>query len=292
MLVHRLAALPLALTLVLGASAGCAAPGGDAKPRVVASFYPLQFVAKQIVGDYAEVTNLTKPGVEPHDLELSPRQTAELSAAQVVFYEKGLSPAVDEAIANDAPQHAVDAAAVVRLRQGDGGVDPHFWLDPTLLARTSTALSKAMQKADPDHADAYRRNDVRLQQRLRSLDAEIRDALSSCKIRTLVVSHDSFEYFGRRYGLRVHAIAGLSPSAEPSAKRLSELAALVRADGVRTVFSERLVSPRVAETLASEAGVGTAVLDPLEGLAKGSDEDYLSLMRENVKALAAAGECG
>ena len=148
-----------------------------------------------------------------------------------------------------------------------------------------------MQKADPEHAATYRRNDARLQKDLASLDEETRTALAHCRIRTLVVSHDAFEYFGRRYGLSVDAIAGLSPDAEPSAKRLSELADLVRADGVTTVFSERLVSPRVADTLASEAGVRTAVLDPMEGLAKGSDEDYLTLMRANVKALRTAGRC-
>lgn len=288
MSVRQFILVSLALTAALS---GCAATGHSGKPQVVASFYPLQFVAEQIVGDHAEVTNLTKPGVEPHDLELSPRQTADLSAAQVVFYEKGLSPAVDEAIGNDAPEHAVDAAAVVKLREGDGGVDPHFWLDPTLLAKTATAFSKAMQKADPDHGDDYRRNGVRLEKNLMSLDAETRTSLADCKIRNLVVSHDAFEYFGRRYGLTVDAIAGLSPDAEPSAKRLSELADLVRAKGVTTVFSERLVSPRVAETLAGEAGVSSAVLDPLEGLAKGSDEDYLSLMRENVKKLRTAGDC-
>ena len=287
----RLVSLSLALTVGASALTGCATSGGDGKPQVVASFYPLQYVAEQVVGDHADVTNLTKPGVEPHDLELSPRQTADLSEAEVVFYEKGLSPAVDEAIGNDAPEQTVDAAAVVRLRRGDGGVDPHFWLDPTLLARTATAFSTAMQKADPDHAADYRRNAAALQDKLAGLDAETRTALADCRIRTLVVSHDAFEYFGRRYGLTVDAIAGLSPDAEPSAKRLSELADQVRKDGVTTVFSETLVSPRVAETLAGEAGVRTAVLDPLEGLAKGSDEDYLSLMRANVKALRTAGDC-
>lgn len=282
--------LPLVLALALPLT-GCAASGDDGKPQVVASFYPLQFVAQEVVGDHADVTNLTKPGVEPHDLELSPRQTADLSEAEVVFYEKGLSPAVDEAIGNDAPEHAVDAASVVRLRQGDGGVDPHFWLDPTLLARTATAFGKAMQKTDPDHAADYRRNTAALLKRLAALDTETREALADCRIRTLVVSHDAFEYFGRRYGLTVDAIAGLSPDAEPSAKRLSELADLVRKDGVTTIFSETLVSPRVAETLAGEAGVRTAVLDPLEGLAKGSEKDYLSVMRENVKALRTAGDC-
>jgi zinc transport system substrate-binding protein len=263
----------------LGTLAGCATPGTSGKPTVVASFYPLQYVAERVVGTHAEITNLTKPGVEPHDLELSPRQTADLSSASVVFYEKGLAPAVDEAISNDAPERV------------EGGLDPHFWLDPSLLAETVTAFSTAMQKADPKYAADYRSNAAGVQKDLLALDAEIKAGLASCRIRTLVVSHDAFEYFGRRYGFTVNPIAGLSPDAEPSARRLSDLAALVRSKGVTTVFSERLASPRVAETLASEAGVTTEVLDPLEGLAKGSSGDYLSVMRHNLQVLRAAQEC-
>jgi len=283
--------VPLVLALALGALAGCAVPGEGGKPTVVASFYPLQYVAARIVGNHAQVSNLTAPGVEPHDLELSPRQTADLSGASVAFYEKGLQPAVDEAIGNDSPKRVVDAASVVGLRKGDGGIDPHFWLDPTLLAKTVTVFSEAMQKADPDHAADYARNATALRNDLLALDSEIRAGLTSCRIRTLVVSHDAFEYFGRRYGFTVSPIAGLSPDAEPSAKRLSELAAVVRDTGVTTVFSERLASPRVAQTLATEAGVRTEVLDPLEGLAEGAGGSYLSVMRHNLQVLRAAQGC-
>lgn len=287
---HPLARL-LAPAIALSALTGCGAASGDGRPQVVASFYPLQYVAQRIAGDHTQVTDLTGPGVEPHDLALPPRQTAELSSAAVVLYEKGLQPAVDQSISNDAPRSTVDAASVVGLRAGDGGPDPHFWLDPTLLAKVAAAFGEAIEKADPGHAPDYRRNTAALRRDLLMLDAQIRSGLARCRVHTLVVSHDAFEYFGRRYGLQINPIAGLSPDAEPSAKRIADLTQIVRAKGVTTVFSERLVSPRVAETLASEAGVRTAVLDPLEGLAKGSHEDYLSLMRENLAAITRAGDC-
>jgi zinc transport system substrate-binding protein len=277
--------------VVLAGSAlvGCgeAASGSD-KPQVVASFYPLQFVAERIAGDHAEVSNLTEPGVEPHDLELSPRQAARLADADVVLYEQGLQPAVDEAVANDAPDHVVDAAEVVELHHAD----PHFWLDPTLLARTAEAFTTSLKKADPDNAAAYTTANDELQAELRSLDQELTAGLEDCAIRTVVVSHDAFGYLGERYDLEIHPIAGLSPDAEPSARQIAELSDVIREEGVTTVFSERLASPRLAETLASDLEVSTAVLDPIEGLAsQDATGDYLSLMRANLAAIQKAGSC-
>lgn len=294
MLVRRLLALPLALALAGGALTGCAASSDGGKPQVLASFYPLQYVAKRIVGDHAEVTNLTKPGVEPHDLELSPRQTADLASADVVLHEEGLQPAVDEAVRNDAPEHVVDAASVVELRAADDGTgrDPHFWLDPTLLAKVAQSFTAAISEADSAHAADYRAANETLQTDLRGLDEEFRTGLADCRSRALVVSHDAFGYLASRYDLEMRSIAGLSPGAEPSPRHLQELADLIRTDKITTVFSERLGSQKFADTLASDLGITTAVLDPIEGLTSSdSSEDYLSLMRENLAAVEKAGGC-
>jgi zinc transport system substrate-binding protein len=292
----RAAGTALALALAAGAISGCASAEGSGKPEVVASFYPLQYVAERVVGDHAEVTNLTAPGVEPHDVELSPRQTAEVSSASVVFHEKGLQPAVDQVISNDRPEHVVDAADAVDLRRsgedGDEGTDPHFWLDPTLLGQAADAFTRTMVQADPDHAADFRANNTRLQSDLEQLDKDFRTGLADCTTRAVVVSHEAFAYLGDRYDLDVHAIAGLSPDAEPSARRLGELADLIRSDDITTVFTERLASPKLADTLASDLGIETAVLDPIEGPSdKGADVDYLRLMRENLAALQKAGGC-
>ena len=297
----------LAFTLLLPAASlsGCAAGGEDG--GVVASFYPLQYIAERIVGDHAEVTNLTAPGIEPHDLELSPRQAASVAGASVVLYEKGLQPAVDEAVRNDGPEHVVDAADAVDLHHaGDpadegadeggehehGDVDPHFWLDPTLLAEAADAFTEEMSSADPEHASDFEAMNAQLQSDLETLDEEFRAGLRDCTTRTLVTSHDAFGYVGERYDLDVHPIAGLSPDAEPSARHLSELADLIRSDRITTVFSERLASPKLADALARDLGIRTAVLDPIEGLdSSKDDDDYLSLMRENLSALRKAGGC-
>ncbi|HET8561213.1 MAG TPA: metal ABC transporter substrate-binding protein [Marmoricola sp.] len=282
----RAAAACLTLGLALGL-AGCA-PTGPAGPTVVASFYPLQFVAQRIVGEHARVENLTAPGVEPHDLELTVRQTAEVSAATAVLYEQELQPSVDQAVTNNRPAHVLDTTSVVPLR----GDDPHFWQDPTLLADVARAFTRTMVAADPAHAADFRANDRRLQQDLRRLDAAYRQGLAHCRTRTLVVSHDAFEYLGRRYHLQVHAIAGLSPDAEPSPSHLQQLAGLIRRDGITTVFSERLASPQMADTLATDLGIHTAVLDTLEGLTSSDPHaNYLSIMRANLTAIRKADSC-
>src|SRR5436190_7263599 len=189
----RLTLLPVALLLPAASLTACTASGGEG--GVVASFYPLQYVAQRIVGNNATVTSLTAPGVEPHDVELSPRQVATISGASVVLYEKGLQPAVDDAVLNDGPDHVVDAAATVRLRHAEESAegshtDPHFWLDPTLLAKAADAFTAEMKKSAPGHAADFEAGNAGLQADLKKLDGEFRTGLKDCTTRTVVVSHD------------------------------------------------------------------------------------------------------
>ncbi len=293
--IPKLAAVLLAPALMLGGLTGCAGQGSSAKLQVVASFYPLQYVAERIAGPEAQVTNLTKPGTEPHDIELSPRRAAEVAAADVVVSMRGVQPSLDEAISSlDGDAVVVDPAAKGFKTSNAPKVrpdDPHFWLDPYLMADLGDAVAEALTKADPGHADDYAGNAMDLRIDLQRLDLEYGKGLARCERDTVVVSHDAFSYLDR-FGLRIKPIAGLSPGAEPSPKHLAELADLIRTDNITTVFSERLGSPKFADTLASDLGIDTAVLDPIEGLASAdSSEDYLSLMRANLAALREAGGC-
>jgi len=189
----------------------------------------------------------------------------------------------------------LDAARVVHLHPQAGHadqVDPHFWLDPTLLSRVAARFETEVAKSDPAHAASYRRNLRALQGQLTGLDRAFARGLAHCRVRTIVVSHDAFGYFGRRYGLRVAAINGLSPDAEPSPAHVRQLQGLIRSDGITTVFTEALASPQLADSLASDLHLRTAVLDPVEGLSRSTaHEDYLSLMRRNLAALRVAEQC-
>ena len=301
----RFLALLLLTASPLLSGCGAVAGGGGQGLSVVASFYPLQYVAQRIAGEEADVTSLTAPGTEPHDAELSVSQTAEVVDADVLVYLSGFQPSVDDAVeqAGDAELvDAADSADLVPLSEdataadpgttSDGPVDPHFWLDPTRLAAVADDVADALTEADPEHADIYAANAAELHRDLASLDKDIARGLADCTLDTVVVSHNAFQYWALRYDLHMHAIAGLSPESEPSPEHVAELQELIRTDDITTVFSETLASPKMAETLSSDLGLDTAVLDPVEGLSDDTaGEDYLSLMRRDLAALQEANTC-
>jgi zinc transport system substrate-binding protein len=255
---------------------------------VVVAFYPLQFVAERVGGDRVDVTNLTPPGGEPHSLELSPRAVTQITESDVVLYAAGMQAATDDAVAGGDPTRPVDAAAAAGLP--DDALDPHFWLDPPLLAPVAEATADALADADPTHAADYRERAEILAADLATLDGELADGLAACRGATLVTSHEAFGYLADRYGLEQVGITGIDPEVEPSPARLREVGETVRATGVRTLFFGALTSPGVTATLAEDLGVATAVLDPLEG--HDGDEDYLGIMRANLAALTAGLTCG
>ncbi|MFN8169358.1 MAG: metal ABC transporter substrate-binding protein [Candidatus Nanopelagicales bacterium] len=300
-----LAATALALTACGSGSGTAAAPGAGSRLPVVAAFYPLQYAVEQVGGDRVSVTSLTAAGAEPHDLELTPQQVAAVSDAGLVVYLKGFQSSVDEAVDQAGGANALDAGAgISTLAPPQGEVDeataageapptadPHVWLDPTNMARIVESVAARLSAADPAGAQQYAANAAALTQKLTALDAEWKAGTTTCANRDLVVSHEAFGYLAKRYGLTQVGISGLSPDAEPSPAKVAEVADFVRANKVRTIYYETLVDPKVAQTVASETGAATAVLDPLEGLAEGSTDDYLSVMRANLETVRTSQPC-
>lgn len=280
--------LPLALLTACGTDSAA-----DGETTIAAGFYPLQYVAQRVAGDGYTVENLTSPGGEPHDLELGIAETVVLSNAALVVYEQGFQPAVDASVEENADGATLDAASVVDLKRlSSGETDPHFWLDPERMADLGDAVADRLGDLDPDDAATFQANAQDLRGDLETLDQEYVAGLASCERSTVVVNHDAFGYL-EKYDLDLEAILGLSPDAEPTAADLQDVRAVVEAQGITTVFSETLVSPKLSETLAGDLGIDTAVLDPLEGLTQVSgDEDYLSVMRSNLAALQQANDCG
>ncbi|WP_430868906.1 metal ABC transporter substrate-binding protein [Demequina aurantiaca] len=296
----------LAGTLVLSA---CTASPEDSDAQdgsqidVAAAFYPLEFVAAGVAGEHANVQGLTAPGVEPHDLELSPATVREMQDASVVLYLSDFQPAVDDAIAAT-DVHTLDAAGAVELKDtadheaeaeddhddhDHGTIDPHFWLDPTLLATYATAVGEEFASLDPTNADDYTANAAALAADLTELDATFTEGLAQCERQDIFVTHEAFGYLTGRYGLHQEGLSGIDPDAEPSPARVREIRDLMGAEGATTVFTESLVSANVAEALASDAGVATAVLDPIEGVV--GQDDYMSVMNQNLSNLREALAC-
>jgi zinc transport system substrate-binding protein len=285
-----LAAVLAAVPAVGGCAAGPAAGNGAPAADAVAAFYPLQFVAERVGGDRVRVTNLVRPGVEPHDLELRPRQLATIADAEVVVYLAGFQPAVDAAVAVTNSRNAFDVGTVEPLV----GNDPHVWLDPTRLATIGDRLADRLAARDGPNGDTYRDRAAALRADLTALDTEFATGLRDCQRRDIVTSHAAFGYLAARYGLTQVPVSGLSPESEPTPQRVAAVAALARDHGATTIFFETLVSPKVARTLATEVGARAEVLDPIEGLDPDAPPgaDYLSVMRDNLAKLRTALGCG
>jgi zinc transport system substrate-binding protein len=284
----------LTTALVAAGLSGCTAARHDADGRVsiAASFYPLAWVSEQIAPG-ADVTDLTHPGMEPHDVELTFAQTVDLARADLVVYERGFQPAVDQGVDNDAEGTTLDVGPVAGLKDfaSPGQVDPHFWQDPLKLAAVAGSVARALDRIDPAHAASYDARAEALQRRLAALDRDYRSGLAHCARHTVVTSHDAFGYLSR-YGIQVAAITGLAPGAEPTPADLAHLQQLIRDDGITTVFSETLASPAAADALAHDMGVRSEVLDPIEGLSDATaGQTYLTLMRRNLAALEEANAC-
>lgn len=311
---------PLTRFLALGAASALAAAGlsscsSSSGGDVVASFYPLQFVVEQVGGEHVNVTNLTPAGAEPHDLELKPRQVADITDASLVVYLDGFQPAVDEAVKSQASDKSLDVTKATELHEAaeaeheehegeeghegegeeghddHGGLDPHVWLDPTKLDDIAAEVAKRLSKADPDNAADFKANAKKFSGELDALDEKFSDGLAECDSRDLVTSHAAFGYLTERYDLHQEAISGLSPESEPDAGSIKKITDFVDEHGVTTIFYETLVSPDVADTIAEETGAKTAVLDPIEGLQKDSKDDYFSIMESNLSTLEKALGC-
>lgn len=272
--------------MLVASSAACGGGSGDdsdGRLRVVAGFAPLAEVARRVGGDGVVVTDLTPAGAEPHDLELGTDAVDAVEDADLVVYVGGgFQPAVEE-VAERAEGTALDV-----LRDGAGD-DPHVWLDPTKLVGIVDDVAEALSDARPAGAEEFEANAAAYVAELEELDRELDAGLGTCERRLIVTAHAAFGHLAGRYDLVQRSIAGTAPDAEPDPATLAELADVVAEEGVTTIFTETLVAPDIAETLARESGVTTAVLDPIEGLARGST--YASAMRRNLAALRSALGC-
>lgn len=265
------------------------------KLDVQAAFYPLEFLVKEIGGDLVKVTSLAAAGAEPHDMELTPVQVAQLEETSLVVYLEGFMPAVDAAIATQASDKALNlmdsAALLTATDTSEGAYDPHVWLDPENMISMAKAVNEQLAKIDPANQAAYSANTAAIIAKLEALDAEFTTGLANCQQKTMVTAHEAFGYLANAYGFQQLGITGLSPESEPSPARLAQISKLVLEQGITTIYYETLVSPEIAETVAAETGATTAVLDPIEGLVAGSTDTFITVMQSNLQTLIKGQSC-
>ncbi len=312
--INRLSALVCVCTLSLSLLTGCGTQpadtaADDGRLRVLTSFYPMYDFACKIGGDCIDVTNMVPSGTEPHDWEPSTNDLKNLEKADVFIYNGAdMEPWADDLLVSRSDTlHVVEASENVELRTTDGehehahehegadhhhgDFDPHVWLDPENAKIEMEAIRDALCAADPENSTVFQSNYEKYAAELDALDAEFREKLAPLPNRTIVVAHEAFGYLCDAYGLTQVGIEGLSPDSEPDPGRMAEVIDFVREHSISTIFFEELVSPKVAEAIASETGAQAKMLSPLEGL---SDEqaaagaDYFSVMHDNLAALMEA----
>lgn len=292
-----------------------AGSGSEAdKIMVVASFYPLAEFARQAGGDLVEVKNITPAGAEPHEYEPTPRDIAKIHEADLFLYNgAGQEPwaeRIEEELRKEGVKvmgmtekfSLIEAAADERAEEEETHegqaeqheLDPHIWLDPVIALKEVEIIANELTLLDPENGQAYLNNASEYQKRLADLDAAFKKGLTQCGREEIITSHAAFGYMAQRYGFRQIAIAGLSPEAEPSARKLGELADLAEQKEIKYIFFETLASPRLSQTLASEIGARTLVLNPIEGLTDeemAAGENYVTVMETNLENLRIALEC-
>ncbi|ETT44780.1 MULTISPECIES: metal ABC transporter solute-binding protein, Zn/Mn family [unclassified Paenibacillus] len=297
----------------------------EGKVNVVTTFYPVYAFTTAIGGEDANVINLLPTGVEPHDWTPKSQDIVNTSKAQLFLYNgaglEGWVPNFLKSLNSDTQVKSVAVSEGVKLltAEGDDGhghgeehedehadehtdeaasedvadhhIDPHTWVSPKSAMIMAENIKNSLVEADPDHKAGYEQRYEELRTKLETLDQRFTDELANVPNNEIVVSHQAFGYLARDYGLTQHAIMGLSPDAEPTGQDIVKLAKLVKDEGIKYIFFEELVSDKLAKTLASEAGVETMVLNPVEGLTKEqatNGDDYFTLMEKNLQNLLIA----
>jgi zinc transport system substrate-binding protein len=307
---------------LLGPLSACdlgASGAGDGTLTVAASFYPIEDIVRNVGGVAIDVITVVPPGEAAHEYEPTPKQLTALERADIVFYlGNGFQPEVEKAIESlpgsvqkvDLLDGLTLLPLTAQLPGTDGetdgaslgdGNDPHVWLDPAnMRAMTDVVarhLAAAPGGATPDvtlHPAQFDSNAARYDAALATIGEAFATSLAHCESDVLVTSHRAFGYLAAAYGLTQVAIAGISPTEEPSAKSLEAVAAFAREHDVTTIYFEDNLPADLATTVAEEIGAGTAVLDPAESLSHDqldAGATYLSVMRQNLAALTKGLRC-
>ena len=271
------------------------------KLQIVASFYPLYFLSEQIAGDKADVVNITPAGAEPHDYEPTAQDIAQIENSKLLVLDgTGL-----EAWGNSIKQNLNPKNTTV-LTVGDGiinqkvmedgqnVIDPHIWLSPPLVKQITDKITQALMQIDPANSNYYQNNENSLKAKLDDLDAQYKQGLSNCAEKNIITSHAAFGYLATTYRLNQVPIAGLSPDAEPSPQQLADITKFAKANNVKYIFFESLVSPKLSDTIATEVGAKTLVLNPIEGLTNdeiSQGKNYFTEMQNNLSNLKIALQC-
>lgn len=269
--------------------------------QVAASFYPLYFFSQQIGGDKADIINITPAGAEPHDYEPTAQDIAKIENSKLLVLNGGGLEAWGENIKQNLESQNTVIVTVGDgltnqqvVEEGENMTDPHIWLSPLLAKEMVDKIMNGFIEADPQNKDYYQSNAIALKAQLSDLDMQYKQGLATCQEKNIITSHTAFGYLATAYGFNQVSITGLSPDAEPSPQQLADVVKFARANNVKYIFFESLVSPKLSNTIATEIGAQTMVLNPLEGLTDeeiSKGKNYFTEMENNLANLQTALQC-
>jgi zinc transport system substrate-binding protein len=276
------------------------------KITVVTTLFPFYDFAKNVGGDYADVTLLLPPGVEAHSFEPKPSDIVRINTADIFIYTgKFMEPWAEDVIRSIGKNGAsiVNASDNIVMMPGvfhdtdepAGSLDPHIWLDFENDQKIIFAIANVFEERDPAHAGYYHENALRYNEELVALDMKYRLSLKECVSREIVYGgHYAFGYLAKRYNLAYLAAQGVSPDAEPTAQDLIALVEQIKKDNIHSVFYEELSSPKIAETIAGETKTQLLLLNAAHNIIKEDFQkgiSFLAIMEENRQNLAKGLQC-
>lgn len=260
------------------------------KIKVIASIAPIADFVKQVGGERVDVKLLLPPGASPHVYEPTPKAMKDISDARIFvkigsdleFWAEKLVKA-----SRNRSLITVDSSSgvpLIRDERSHDSIDPHIWLDPVIAGSIVSKIEDALIKADPQGAGLYRQNASLYRKKLLQLDKEISKTVGTFRIREYITFHTAWNYFSRRYNLKVAGVIEESPGREPSPKHIANIVKEVNRIGSKVVFVEPQFNPKIAEAVAKECGARVLYLDPIGG--QEGRETYIDMMKYNVSVMA------
>ena len=297
------------LSLFISACTGASIqPTNKDTLNVVTSFYPLYEIAKKVGAEHVNVLNMVPAGSEPHDYEPTPSDIINLNKADLILYNGGGMEPWSDRIIPDLQKNGIQALNlsdllknnILKNTSADASegeylpYDPHIWMDPTNYMKEAQIITEKLIEIDPNHQEDYRKNSQNFIGEIQILDQDYQNGLKKCTLNSFITNHAAFAYLANRYQLEMIPIAGVSPDSEPSPQTMAEVVKMIQQKNIHYILTESLMNPKVADTLASETGAKTLVLNPLEGLTDteiANGKNYIEVMKDNLKNLRIALEC-
>jgi len=297
LLVGVRAGLVLALLAALLGGMACKQEESSDRLTVVATIFPLADFVKNVAGDRVDVITLLRPGDSPHTYEPTARDMKAVARATLLvvngagldfWVEKLKSAASDNMVELDTSAILEEEGLLLSGDEHEGGVNPHYWLDPVLAQMQVEAIAAALVAADPGNKESYLGNAADYVAELKSLDAEIKNETQSFSSREFITFHPAWTYFARRYGLVEAAVIEESPGKDPTIDEQRRIIDLARELNVKVIFAEPQFSTKVADTIADGSGAKVLLLDPIGGPKLADRDSYVAMTRYDVGQMGEA----